>query len=213
MNLMFQRSAEMSSAVWDNMKLDTQFLVLFFLIVSTGACTAASEQRHGERAHHRREVTGNFLRGSSVDDGFRHGSPKRLLGKLRELNLLELASVPGITNPSLLEVSLSPSACQFSLLEDLHHDINLNCQDYKLNTKKYNQCRTPKMIDKAQAISSKCCRTCTQCSGCEGLDVPDAEEYEKDSPGKWYSDRPELDREASDASASEGQGSSGPDGR
>ena len=67
---------------------------------------------------------------SKVVGGSPHGSSEKLLGKLRELNLLELASVPGITNPSLLEVSLSPSACQFSLLEDLNHDIVLNCQDH-----------------------------------------------------------------------------------
>eukprot|EP00944_MAST-04C_sp_MAST-4C-sp1_P009386 g9386.t1 len=195
------------------MKLDAQTIALCFLVVSTGVYATASKHRHGERANYRREGRGNLLRKSSVVDGSRHGSPEKLLGKLRELNLLELASVPGITNPSLLEVSLSPSACQFSLLEDLHHDIVLNCQDHKLNTKKYNQCRAPKLTDKAKAISSKCCRTCTQCSGCEGLDIPEAEEYEKDSPGKWYSERPELDREESGASTSEGQGSSGPGGQ
>ena len=87
--------------------------------------------------------------------------------KLHELNLLELLSVPGITNPSLLETSLSPSACQFSLLENLHNDINLNCGDYRLNEKKYNSCRGPKLSENAERISSKCCRTCTQCSDSE----------------------------------------------
>ena len=112
---------------------------------------------------------------------------------LKELDLIELASVPGITNPLLLETSLSPSACQFGLLEDLRHDINLNCGDYRLNKKKFNMCRGPKLDDQAASISSKCCRTCTQCSGCEGLDVPDAEAYEKDSPGNWYSKRVDVE--------------------
>ena len=195
------------------MKFDTRLIALCFFVVSIGVCATASKHRHGGLAKYQREGRGNLLRKSNVVVGSPHGSSEKLLGKLRELNLLELASVPGITNPSLLEVSLSPSACQFSLLEDLNHDIVLNCQDHKLNTKKYNQCRSPKLADKAQAISSKCCRTCTQCSGCEGLDIPEAEEYEKDSPGKWYSERPELDREESGASTSEGQGSSGPGGQ
>ena len=115
--------------------------------------------------------------------------------KLKEMNLLELISVPGITNPSLLETSssLSPGACQFSLLEDLNRDLRLNCGDYRLNRKKFNQCRGPKLSDKASAIAYKCCRTCTQCSGCEGLDLPDADVYEKDSPGHWYSKRADVE--------------------
>jgi hypothetical protein len=113
--------------------------------------------------------------------------------KLHELNLLELLSVPGITNPSLLETSLSPSACQFSILENLHHDITLNCGDYRLNEKKYNNCRGPKLNENAERISSKCCRTCTQCSGCEGLDTPNADVYEQDSPGNWYSKRADVE--------------------
>jgi hypothetical protein len=117
--------------------------------------------------------------------------------KLKEMNLLELISVPGITNPSLLETSssLSPSACQFSLLENLNRDLRLNCGDYRLNMKKYNNCRGPKLSDKASDIASKCCRTCTQCSGCEGLDYPDADVYEKDSPGHWHSKRTDEDND------------------
>ena len=93
------------------MKFDTRLIALCFFVVSIGVCATASKHRHGGLAKYQREGRGNLLRKSNVVGGSPHGSSEKLLGKLRELNLLELASVPGITNPSLLEVSLSPSAC------------------------------------------------------------------------------------------------------
>jgi hypothetical protein len=133
--------------------------------------------------------------------------PSKLHKVLKEMNLLEaFENVPGIENPSLLE--LSPGECQFKLLEQTNKDITDNCGDFVQTREKYNKCRGPKLKVSSEKIAKKCCRTCLHCSGCEGLRVPDEDEFEADSPGL-------VDKEASSSGASgpdggdEGAGSSG----
>ena len=198
-----------SSTTQDNMKLDTRLLLCVFLScplvcallpASVGMVDLRNTKGRVEETCCEKVLLLTVLPTVA----------QKAFGKVERTEFVRTCICAGITNPSL-EVSLSPSACQFSLLEDLNHDIVLNCQDHTKH-KKIQPVSFP-VGGQAQAISSKCCRTCTQCSGCEGLDIPEAEEYEKDSPGKWYSERPELDREESGASTSEGQGSSGPGGQ
>ena len=72
------------------------------------------------------------------------GLPSKLHKVLKEMNLLEaFENVPGIENPSLLE--LSPGECQFKLLEQTNKDITDNCGDFVQTREKYNKCRGPKL--------------------------------------------------------------------